>query len=89
MNETGSDAREGQDEIDQANDLIEMEMGSLMSANMSSNLKEVNEALDRIDKSKFGKCLHCTQEIPLKRLEVLPFARYCVDCQEKTEHKGR
>jgi len=77
------------DEIDQANELIEKEMGFVMSDNMRSNLKEVEEALDRIEKSHYGKCLQCGEEISPKRLEVLPFARYCVPCQEKMENKER
>lgn len=77
------------DEIDQANELIEKEMGFVMSSNMRANLKEVEEALDRIEKKHYGKCLHCGEEISPKRLEVLPFARYCVPCQEKIESKGR
>jgi DnaK suppressor protein len=77
------------DEIDQANELIEKEMGFVMSNNMRANLKEVEEALERIDKKHYGKCLHCGQDISPKRLEVLPFARFCVPCQEKIENKGR
>jgi DnaK suppressor protein len=77
------------DEIDQANELIEKEMGFVMSNNMRANLKEVEEAIDRIEKKHYGKCLHCGEEISPKRLEVLPFARYCVPCQEKMESKGR
>jgi DnaK suppressor protein len=77
------------DEIDQANELIEKEMGFVMSNNMRANLKEVEEALDRIEKNHYGKCLHCGQEISPKRLEVLPFARLCVPCQEKLESKNR
>lgn len=77
------------DEIDQANELIEKEMGFVMSNNMMANLKEVEEAIDRIEKNHYGKCLHCGQEISPKRLEVLPFARLCVPCQEKMENRGR
>ena len=83
----GSDG--AMDEIDQANELIEKEMGFVMSNNMLANLKEVEEALARIEKKHYGKCLHCGEEISLKRLEVLPFARYCVPCQEKMESRGR
>jgi DnaK suppressor protein len=77
------------DEIDQANELIEKEMGFVMSSNMRANLKEVEEALSRIEKNHYGKCLHCGEDISPKRLEVLPFARFCVPCQEKMESKGR
>jgi DnaK suppressor protein len=86
--ETASGGGGTMDEIDQANELIEKEMGFLMSSNMSSNLAEVEEALDRIDKNEYGKCQHCGVEISAKRLEVLPFARFCVPCQEKMENKN-
>ena len=77
------------DEIDQANELIEKEMGFVMSNNMRSNLREVEEALERIDKKHYGKCLRCGEAIAPKRLEVLPFARYCISCQEKAENRNR
>jgi DnaK suppressor protein len=88
-NETESRGGGAMDEIDQANELIEKEMGFLMSSNMSNNLAEVEEALDRIDKNEYGKCQHCGAEISSKRLEVQPFARYCVPCQEKMESSGQ
>ncbi len=81
--------KDGQDEIDQANELIEREMGSLMTSNMNANLREVNEALLRIEKHHFGKCLHCGEAINVKRLEVLPSVRYCVSCQTKMESRLR
>ncbi len=77
------------DEIDQANELIEKEMGTLMTNNVRANLKEVEEALDRIKDGNYGKCQHCGTEISLKRLELLPFAKYCVPCKEKLENHNR
>jgi len=84
-----SDRGEAKDEIDQANELIEREMGYWMSTNMRSNLQQVEEALDRFDKGKYGKCLHCGTDIALQRLEIIPFAKYCVPCQEKLETRSR
>jgi DnaK suppressor protein len=80
---------EPRDEIDHANDLIEQDMESLMSTNMRSNLKDVEAALERINAGEFGKCQLCEKEISPKRLDMLPFAKYCTACQEKAEHKGR
>jgi DnaK suppressor protein len=77
--------REAIDEIDQATDVIEQEMGSIMSSNFHVNLKMVNEALERLQKGTYGICLNCEKEIPLKRLEVLPFASYCIGCQQEME----
>ena len=48
------------------------------------------EALERIDKGEYGQCVECGEAIGLKRLEVVPDARYCVSCQDMVEHrKGR
>ena len=45
-------------------------------------LRLVEEALDRVQSGDFGVCLGCEQPIPSKRLQALPWARYCVPCQE-------
>jgi DnaK suppressor protein len=42
----------------------------------------VEEALRRIEQREYGRCLNCNQEIPEKRLEVEPWARHCIRCQE-------
>ena len=46
-------------------------------------LRMVNEALDRLEAGDFGTCLSCDQEIPAKRLKAVPWARYCVACQDE------
>ena len=47
-----------------------------------AQLRLVEEALVRLDSGQFGTCLHCERPIPAKRLRALPWARYCVECQE-------
>jgi Prokaryotic dksA/traR C4-type zinc finger len=42
----------------------------------------VDAALKRISEGTFGQCLNCEQEINAKRLEAIPWVRYCVTCQE-------
>jgi DnaK suppressor protein len=42
----------------------------------------VDEALKRIERGGFGRCTQCERPIPTKRLEVQPWARYCLRCQE-------
>ena len=48
----------------------------------SSLLRQVKLALSRIQDSTFGTCLHCEEEINLKRLNAVPWAPYCITCQE-------
>jgi DnaK suppressor protein len=45
-------------------------------------LKQVQSALKRLDDESFGVCLRCDEEIPEKRLRAVPWAAYCVPCQE-------
>jgi DnaK suppressor protein len=45
-------------------------------------LRLVDEALDRLDSGDYGICLSCEEPIPPKRLHALPWARYCIPCQE-------
>ncbi len=45
----------------------------------------VDDALRRIDRGEYGRCQQCGEEISRKRLEVAPWARYCVRCQELDE----
>ncbi|MGH9723179.1 MAG: TraR/DksA family transcriptional regulator [Bryobacteraceae bacterium] len=53
-----------------------------------AQLRQVNEALDRIQAGDYGVCLNCEEEIPAKRLRALPWARYCVPCQEQVADIG-
>jgi DnaK suppressor protein len=45
-------------------------------------LREISDALIRVDHGTYGVCLECEEPISAKRLEALPWARYCVTCQE-------
>jgi DnaK suppressor protein len=45
-------------------------------------LRQIQEALDRLQLGDFGICLSCEEPIAPKRLQALPWAKYCVKCQE-------
>jgi DnaK suppressor protein len=45
-------------------------------------LRNVRAALARIDEGTFGVCLHCEEDISIKRLNAVPWAPYCIQCQE-------
>jgi len=51
------------------------------------HLLYVEEALNRIDRGEYGYCQQCGEDVAPKRLEVQPWARHCVRCQE-LEEKG-
>lgn len=54
-----------------------------MGEGLVEQLREVDAALDRIDKGKYGRCENCGSEIPEERLEARPVARLCVECKRR------
>ena len=46
-------------------------------------LREVADALHRIEQGNYGICPECEEPISAKRLDAVPWARYCVTCQEQ------
>lgn len=48
-------------------------------------LRLIDAALERMESGEFGECAECGEEIPAKRLRVIPWAMYCVPCQERMD----
>jgi DnaK suppressor protein len=67
---------------------FERETALNIASGESQRLREVSEALQRIQGGSYGVCEGCEKEIPRKRLEVFPAARFCVECQAKLERDG-
>jgi len=51
----------------------------------SALLRNVRLALGRIEDGSYGTCLHCEEEIKPKRLDAVPWAKYCIRCQEAAD----
>lgn len=52
-------------------------------------LADIDEALDRIKNGEYGICIECEEEIGIKRLEVRPQAKYCIDCKTEIEKEAK
>jgi DnaK suppressor protein len=48
-------------------------------------LQLVNEALERVKNGTYGLCVSCQGEVQIKRLEAVPWARHCIECQDKQD----
>ena len=59
-----------------------------LGENERTKLRLVEEALAKIDEGTYGVCERCEEAIPVKRLELLPFTRYCVQCQSELEKES-
>jgi DnaK suppressor protein len=83
--EFGGDVPDINDDATRAvNRTVMMEIGG----KSRETLVEIDDALNRIDAGAYGACMECGEEIPEKRLELLPFAQFCVNCKEKLEKEG-
>jgi len=51
----------------------------------SSLLRSVRAALARIADGSYGTCMHCEEEIKPKRLDAVPWTKYCIRCQEAAD----
>ncbi len=75
------------DEGDAATDAINRETSLALENRDIEVLKEIDYALTKMKKGTYGICESCGDEIPIERLKVLPFARYCLECQEEMERE--
>ena len=80
-----ADGEATQDVADKAANSYTKEFLFSLSNTERDMLQMVDEALVRIDGRRFGICASCEEEMNLKRLEAVPWARLCLSCQEKQE----
>ncbi len=66
---------------DAAQEIYSEEMSQGEADNLRMNLQLIDEALARMDDGTYGACLACGKPIDEKRLEVIPYARYCLKDQ--------
>jgi len=83
-----ADQDTAQDIADRAASSYTKEFLFSQSNNDRQLLQMVETALQRIREGSFGECVGCGNEINAKRLEAVPWTRYCIECQEKLE-KGQ
>jgi len=73
------------DEADIATRSVEKEILFDITDAEKQNLDGIEAALRKIEKGGFGRCESCQKTIPRLRLEVMPWARYCISCQSRNE----
>ena len=83
--ETGEDAVYDNHLADTATDTFDRELDYTLEENSEHVLAEIDAALNRIEEGAYGTCTSCSREIPPERLEALPWATLCIDCQRQRE----
>ncbi len=79
---------ESMDSVDQANSNYRTDFNLKRREMVIQQVKEIDEALERINSGEFGDCDNCGEQIPKGRLEVRPNARFCTLCKDEMEKRG-
>ena len=71
---------------DTATETYDRELDYTLEENSQHVLGEIEPALTRIEGGTYGICTNCSKQISEERLEALPWATLCIDCQRNLEH---
>ena len=84
-NREGIAIEKSPDALDEVQNAAERELAIRNLDRESNLLRNVRAALHRIDEGTFGVCLHCEEDISPKRMNAVPWAAFCIKCQEQVD----
>jgi DnaK suppressor protein len=73
------------DSQEQATQLENQEVLDALANEATSELSQINAALQRMDEGDYGTCTHCGKEIDDRRLQARPYALRCITCAEASQ----
>lgn len=76
------------DSSDLAANALDSDTAMQLAESGSSELAQIDEALQKIEENTYGQCEVCDEGIPWERLEAVPYATLCVGCKEQQERSG-
>lgn len=76
------------DMVDAASDSVQDEISSQLAEVESRELSRIEYALEKMREGHYGICEGCGTNIPMARLNALPYATYCIKCQREAERQG-
>jgi DnaK suppressor protein len=74
-----------EDIVDRANNAYNRELMFSLSDSERQMVLQIEAALARMEAGTYGRCANCGNAIAIRRLEAVPYARFCIDCQEQAE----
>ena len=77
------------DIVDMAADDVDKKNLEALNVVETRKLSLIENALGRIQNERYGVCMECSKIIPTPRLEAIPYALFCIDCQTKKDRQNR
>jgi DnaK suppressor protein len=78
---------DAQDFADTATNIYDKELHLDLTEKNKKLLIDIEEALNKIEEGRFGKCDKCGKDISIERLKVIPFSKLCIKCQTGAEKR--
>src|ERR1700689_1643021 len=75
------------DTLDEVQLMGERELAIRILDRDSNTLRQIRRALSRIANGTYGVCLHCEEDILPKRMAAVPWAAFCIKCQEQIDRR--
>lgn len=77
------------DFADMAADDMDRKMLETIGSKDMKRLRLIDSAITRIEQGKYGACMKCNKKIPRERLNAIPYALMCIECQTAEERRNR
>lgn len=75
------------DETELTRIVADREIEATRQTTCASTVKQILDAMNRVDSDEYGICVDCEEEISERRLSAIPWALRCVSCQEKEDRR--
>ncbi len=69
--------------------IMDRKMLETIGSKDMKRMKLIDSAITRIEQGKYGLCMKCGKKIPKERLEAIPYALLCIECQSADERRNR
>ena len=89
IDDKGEDTSPSQHPADVASDLYAREELVTEQLTLKREMAAIDDALARMREGSYGRCVDCGNTIPPERLEALPYAARCIDCQRRADKRAR
>lgn len=73
------------DSADEAHESLMSKLQVSIEEAELNEIKQIDDALERVERGEYGICVQCSEPISSKRLEIYPYAPRCISCQESLE----
>ncbi len=77
------------DNPDKSVDELLKHVNARIIGNRSEEIDDIDSALNKLEEGTYGACEECGEDIPIKRLEAVPSALYCVPCQNEIDRRNK